>query len=112
MADLKGLVKSMAGVQSELSGGQGHSYDAAIIIQNNGVESYMSVERAVLWSLGSYKNMCWEVIDQETHQHNGRKIDVLTIEKRKMDDQGIVSTGTQQVFFDITEFHAEGSLSV
>ncbi|MEM5528438.1 hypothetical protein WN093_06365 [Gammaproteobacteria bacterium AS21] len=107
MADLKSLVKDIAGVQSELSGGHGHSYDEAIIIANNGVESYMSVERAVLWSLGTHKNMCWEVIDQEVHRHNARNIDVLTIEKRKMDSQGIVSTGTQQVFFDVTEFEQE-----
>lgn len=109
MADLKNLVKSSAGVQSELSGGQGHSYDEAIIIENNGIESYMSIQRAVLWSLGSHKKMCWEVIEQETHPHNGRNIDVLTIEKRKMDDRGIVSTGTQQVFFDITDFNSEVS---
>lgn len=108
--DLKSLVKRVAGVQSELGGGHGHSYDAAIMIHNNGVESYMSVQRAVLWSLGSHKKMCWEVIDQESHQHNGRNIDVLTIEKRKMDDQGIVTTGTQQVFFDITEFEDESNL--
>ena len=107
MTNLKSLVKSIAGVQSQLSGGHGHNYDAAILIHNNGVESYMSVQRAVLWSLGSHKNMCWEVIDQEMHQHNGRNIDVLTIEKRKMDDQGLVTTGTQQVFFDITEFENE-----
>jgi hypothetical protein len=107
MADLKSLVKSTAGVQSDLSGGHGHTYDEAIIIENNGIESYMSVQRAVLWSLGSHKNMCWEVIDQEAQPHNGRIIDVLTIEKRKMDDHGLVSTGTQQVFFDITEFDSE-----
>lgn len=107
MTDLKSLVKEAANVQSELSGGHGHSYDAAILIKNNKIESYMSVERAVLWSLGEFKNMCWEIIEQEMHPHNGRKIDVLTIEKRKMDDQGLVSTGTQQVFFDITEFDSE-----
>ena len=107
MTDLKSLVKKLACVQSELSGGHGHNYDAAIMINNNGVESYMSVQRAVLWSLGSHKNMCWEVIDQEMQQHNGRNIDVLPIEKRKMDDHGIVTTGTQQVFFDITEFEDE-----
>ena len=110
MTDLKSLVKRIAGVQSELAGGHGHNYDAAILIKNNGIESYMSVQRAVLWSLGSHKNMCWEVIDQVSHQHNGRNIDVLTIEKRKMDDQGIVTTGTQQVFFDITEFDKESNL--
>ncbi|MEH6444108.1 MAG: hypothetical protein V7784_09420 [Oceanospirillaceae bacterium] len=104
MSDLKNLVKDVAGIQSELSGGNGHNYDAAILIQNNGVESYMSVQRAVLWSLGRHKSMCWEIIDQEVHPHNGRNIDVLTIEKRKMDDTGLVTTGTQQVFFDITEF--------
>lgn len=104
VTDLKKLVKDVAGVKSELSGGNGHSYDAAILIHNGGMETHISVQRAVLWSLGSLKNMCWEVIDQETHQHNGRSIDVLSIEKRKMDDNGIVSTGTQQVFFDITEF--------
>ncbi|MCJ8336893.1 MAG: hypothetical protein MJK10_00330 [Pseudomonadales bacterium] len=109
MTDLKNLVKITAGVQSELSGGNGHGYDEAILIRNNGVESYMSVQRAILWSLGCHKNMCWEVIDQEAHAHNGRTIDVLTIEKRKMDDQGIVSTGTQQVFFDISEFESEVS---
>jgi hypothetical protein len=107
MADLKSLVKETASVQSELSGGHGHTYDAAIIIKNNKIESYMSVERAVLWSLGDLKDMCWEIIEQETNQHNGRSIDVLTIEKRKMNDQGIVSTGTQQVFFDISEFDSE-----
>ncbi|OUS36178.1 hypothetical protein A9R01_06040 ['Osedax' symbiont bacterium Rs2_46_30_T18] len=107
VTDLKSLVKSTAGVQSELSGGNGHCYDEAILIHNNSIESYMSVQRAILWSLGCHKNMCWEVIDQEAHSHNGRKIDVLTIEKRKMDDHGIVSTGTQQVFFDITEFENE-----
>ena len=109
MTDLKNLVKITACVQSELSGGNGHCYDEAILIRNNGVESYMSVQRAILWSLGCHKNMCWEVIDQEAHAHNGRTIDVLTIEKRKMDDQGIVSTGTQQVFFDISEFESEVS---
>jgi len=106
MADLKQLVKEHAGVEVSLSGGSGRSYDSAIIVHNNGIGDLAGAQRAVLWSLGRYKKLNWEIIEQEQQMHNGRVIDVMTIEMRRMVD-GMVSTGMQQVFFDISEYAGE-----
>lgn len=99
---LKEIVLQHSGFDAPITGGNGRNIEAAIVVHPDGVHSLQTVEMAVLWSLGAYKQLGWEVHDEERVEHSGRVYDEVQLIIRAM-SKGKVHATHQSVYFDVTD---------
>lgn len=100
--DLRELLKADFGIDFPISGGTGNSRDTAIVIRNEVPNDYVGVEHGVLRCLGRGRGIEWTLVEQSLLEHNGRKIDRMTIETKETTPTQII-TQTENYYFDITE---------
>lgn len=101
--ELKALVQEHAGFTPSISGGNGRTVDSAIVIHNDGIHEYKTVEKAIFWALAKHADKHWETLEDHAFEKNGRHFQSYLLEVRGM-QQGKVHHNEQSIFFDITEF--------
>ncbi len=100
--DLRELLKADFGIDFPISGGTGNSLDTAIVIHYEVPNYPVGVERGVLRCLGLGRGIEWKLVEQLLLEHNGRRIDKMTIETKETTPTQII-TQTESYYFDITE---------
>lgn len=100
--DLRELLKSDFGLDFPISGGTGSSINTPIVIHYEVPNYPVGVERGVLHCLGLARGIEWKLVEQSLLEHNGRRIDQITIETKETTPTQIV-TQIENYYFDITE---------
>src|SRR5512135_1968239 len=85
-----------------IAGGFGKSKDDAIILQRQEPNDYVGLEYAMLGCFGKARKIIWEPAGQTLLEHNGRKIDRMTIRITRLNGTEL-STSAEEYYFDITE---------
>lgn len=101
--ELKALVLEHSGFEAAISGGNGRDIETAIVIHQDGVHDKGTVQKAIIWALGRYKNLSWDIIDANEELISGRHYESVLLDVRMMDKSGHVKEGKQTIYFDTTE---------
>ena len=101
-SDLRTLLRDDFGQDFPISGGNGESCEAAIVIHRQRPNNYVAVEYGVLHCLAIRRGVEWQPLLQALLDVDGRKVDKMQIETRSMQGDQII-TRTEAYFFDITE---------
>ncbi len=98
---LKEIVFEHSGFSAPITGGTGRNIEGAIVVHPDGVHSLQTIEMAVLWGLGSYKHLGWEVESEDRMEQGGRIYDEKRLIIRAL-NKGKVHATHQTVYFDVT----------
>ena len=101
--NLKELLEADFGKKFPISGGSGNSIENALVIHNQDVSDYVGLEYYILSCLGTGRKIEWRRLGQQLVESNGRKIDKIKIETKKVTRTEVI-TQIENYYFDISEF--------
>lgn len=99
--DVRSLIKTHFGIDLEISGGPGNSYENAVIILSSNGLKYVRCEYEYLRYVGLLRGIKWKVLSQWLEFVHEKTYDVITIESIKEDDLETI-TLEENYYFDIT----------
>jgi len=99
---LKELLERDFKVELPISGGDGNSIDDPIIIHKKGMNDYVGTEHFILRCMGIGLGIEWKKLGQELIIYNNKKIDKITIERKRLIKGEIINQKAYH-YFDITE---------
>jgi hypothetical protein len=103
MISLRKLINEDFGIDLPIKGSTGNSIENPVIIEWTPNDDFVSVEFAYLRCIGMARGIEWKFISQKQMNHDGRKIDRLTIKTRQFGVSEII-TQQENYYFDITEW--------
>jgi hypothetical protein len=104
VSELKELVLEHSGFNAAISGGSGRSIESAIVLHRDDLHDKHTVQKAILWALGQYKNVSWAVLSDAKEDSDGRCYESMLLDVRILNSSGQVKQGQQRIYFDITEY--------
>ena len=99
---LNDLLRSHSGREFPISGGFGETVDAPILIHRQTPNDYVALEYEILDCLCRGRLVRWKLQQQTLLEHEGRKIDRMTIETRQSLNPD-AAVQVENIYFDVTE---------
>jgi hypothetical protein len=103
MISLRKLINEDFGIDLPIKGSTGNSIENPVIIEWTPNDDFVSVEFAYLRCIGMARGIEWKFISQKQMNHDGKKIDRLTIKTRQFGLSEII-TQQENYYFDITDW--------